>query len=126
MLPPIGVIDRAAIGLFLGDLRALTPLVLVIGIVIAICCAMVFCGRRAVRPELIGAGLGGLALLGVIVFTALIRPQLDQARTLKFIAPDIAAIVDGAPIYALTAQYELSFYLGRKIPKVQKRVALPP
>lgn len=121
MLPGMGAVDRAAVELFLGYLHLLSPLFVCIAIVIAVCVVMIFLGVRRNCPQLTGTGLGGLSLLGVIVFTALIRPQLDHARTLKFAAADIRGMVDGATVYGLGDEYELSFYLGREVPHAMRK-----
>jgi 4-amino-4-deoxy-L-arabinose transferase-like glycosyltransferase len=121
MLARMGAADRAALELFVGYLRFRDLLFACISIVIAVAVMMIFVGVRTERAEATGAGLGGLSLLGVLVFTALVRPQLDRERTLKFAAADIRETVDGAAVYGLGDEYELSFYLGREVPHAMHR-----
>jgi 4-amino-4-deoxy-L-arabinose transferase-like glycosyltransferase len=121
LLTRMGAADRAALGLFLGYLRFPNLLLVCIAIVIAVAVMMIFVGVRTKRPEVTGAGLGGLSLLGVLVFTALVRPQLARERTLKFAAADIRETVDGAAVCGLGDEYELSFYLGREVPHAMRK-----
>ena len=121
MLLRMGAVDRAAVEMFLSYVRLLSPLFVGVAIVIAVGVAMIFLGIRRKCPQLAGAGLGGLSLLGVVVFTALLRPQLDRTRTLKFAAADIGKIADRGTVYGLGDEYELSFYLGREVPHAMRK-----
>ncbi len=118
---PIASVDLAAMDLLLGHFRELDLPAIFAVAVSAFGVALIFIGVARKRAHLSGAGLGALSLLGVLLFTAVIRPELDRRRTLKLVAADIGRIADGAGVYGLREEYELSFYLGRAVPRLVKQ-----
>ena len=70
------------------------------------------------RAESVGVALGFVSLVGVLLFTAVVRPQVAEMRTIKSAAAATARIVGNAPVYVHGPNYELSFYLGRNIPSL--------
>ncbi len=67
----------------------------------------------------VGAGLGFVSLVGVLLFTAIVRPKVADMRTVTYAAAATAKIVGNAPVYVINGpNYELSFYLGRGVPSL--------
>jgi hypothetical protein len=85
---------------------------------VAGCTALIVSGMRRKRPAQTAAGLGSLSLLGVLMFTASLRPEMSRERTLKYAAADISRIAPDAPVYVINENQELSFYLGREAPQI--------
>ncbi len=82
------------------------------------CGALIVSGVRRNYPTRTAAGLGLLSLVGVLTFTAVLRPDLVRERTLKYAAADISRVALNAPIYVIKENQELSFYLGRRAPQI--------
>ncbi len=95
---------------------ALSLAVVAVGLAVVRLTILDVIGMRRKRPAETAAGLGCLSLLGVLIFTASLRPEMARERTLKYAAADIARIAPDAPIYVINENEELAFYLGREAP----------
>ena len=62
--------------------------------------------------------MGFLSLVGVLMFTASLRPEMSRERTLKYAAAYINRMAPAAPIYVIGENQELSFYLHRRAPQM--------
>jgi len=119
LLDEINSIDRAQAELFVKYyVGALSLILVAVALAVIGCTALIVSGVRRKRPTRTAAGLGSLSLLGVLMFTASLRPEMARERTLKYAAADIARIAPGAPIYVINENEELSFYLGREAPLI--------
>jgi len=119
LLAKINPIDRAQAELLVNYyIGALSLILIVVAFALIGCAALIFSGVRYRHPARIAAGLGALSLLGVLIFTAVLRPEMSRERTLKYAATDINRVVAGAPIYVINENQELSFYLGRQAPQI--------
>ncbi len=125
LLADINPIDRAQAELFVKYyVGALSLILIAVGLAVAGCGGLIAFGVRRQRPVLAAAGLGALSLLGVLMFTASLRPEMSRERTLKFAAADINRITQGttqATVYVVNENQELAFYLGRKAPQIIAR-----
>ena len=75
-------------------------------------------------PELTGTGLGIVGITGVLLFTAAIRPMINQERTLKYAAAGALAIAGDSPLYVVgRPNYELAFYAKHAVPPLSVREA---
>ena len=100
---------------------ALGPPFVAIAFAVVGCAALIVSGVWRKYPVRTAAGLSSLSLLGVLMFTAVLRPEMSRERTLKYLAADInqiARIAPEAPVYVITENEELSFYLGREAPQI--------
>jgi hypothetical protein len=111
-------IDRAYAHMLNDYVCALGPLRLGQLFVVVGCAALILSGVRYNYPTCTAAGLGSLSLLGVLTFTAVLRPEMARERTLKYAAADISRVARNAPIYVINENQELSFYLGRRAPQI--------
>ena len=119
LLDEISPIDRAQADLLVKYYIGAMSLALVAVALAVIGCAVLdVSGVRRKHPAQTAAGLGCLSLLGVLIFTASLRPEMSRERTLKYAAADIARIAPDAPIYVINENEELSFYLGREAPLI--------
>jgi hypothetical protein len=119
LLDAINPIDRAQTDLLIKYyIGALSLAVIAVGLVVVGCAVLDVTGVRRKHPAETAAGLGCLSLLGVVLFTASIRPEMARERTLKYAAADINRIEPKAPIYVVNENEELSFYLGREAPQL--------
>ncbi len=81
--------------------------------------------RRITMGMGLAIALTGLA--GTLLWTAVLRPEIADMRSLKSFAPQIAAQANGAPVCVPTdLNYELSFYYGAAIPSVASGRCPPP
>lgn len=115
----LGLLSPASLQarLFVSHARNFSPAFagVLFAALLAVCALWV--GRRLRLPTIRGAGLGVLSLAGVLLFTASIRPEADNQRTLKHAARAVMRIVDDKPLYIVRGRhYELSYWCGRKIP----------
>jgi hypothetical protein len=94
--------------------RSLGPFYVAEAFVVIGCAVLIVSGVRRNYSNRTAAGLGSLSLLGVLTFTAVLRPDMARARTLKYAAADISRVARNAPIYVINENHELSFYLGRR------------
>lgn len=88
------------------------------GLAVAGCAALIISGVLRKHPVRTAAGIGTLSLLGVLIYTAVMRPEMSRERTLKYAAADIARVADDAPVYVIRENEELAFYLRRKAPQI--------
>ena len=117
LLDEINPIDRAQAELFIKYyVGALSLMLVAVAFAVIGCTMLIVSGSRRKRPVRTAAGLGSLSLLGVLIFTASLRPETARERTLKYAAADIRRIAPDAPIYVINENQELSFYLGREAP----------
>ena len=118
-LTRINPVDRAQAELFVTYyVRALSPFFVATAFAVVGCAALIVSGVRRNHPGRTAAGLSSLSLVGVLTFTAVLRPEMSRERTLKDAAADISRIALDAPIYVFNENEELSFYLGRKAPQI--------
>jgi 4-amino-4-deoxy-L-arabinose transferase-like glycosyltransferase len=119
LLDEINPLDRAQTDLLVKYyIGALSLAVVAVGLVVIGCAVLDVIGVRRKHPTETAAGLGCLSLLGVLLFTASIRPEMARERTLKYAAADINRIEPNAPVYVINENEELSFYLGREAPQI--------
>ncbi len=124
LLDKINPLDRAQAELLVKYyIGALSVILISIAFAVIGCALLVASGVRRARPAQTASGLGCLSLLGVLMFTASIRPEMSRERTLKYAGADIkriAQIAPGtpAPVYVINENEELSFYLGRDAPQI--------
>ena len=119
LLDEINPLDRAQTDLLVKYyIGALSLAVVAVGLVVIGCAVLDVIGVRRKHPAETAAGLGCLSLLGVLLFTASIRPEMARERTLKYAAADINRIEPNAPVYVINENEELSFYLGREAPQI--------
>lgn len=85
---------------------------------IAGCAAFIIAGVLRKYPLLTAVGFGSLALVGVLMVTARLRPETSRERTLKYVAADINRIAPDSPIYVIRQNEELSYYLEREAPVI--------
>jgi hypothetical protein len=117
LMDEINPIDRAQADLLVKYYIGAMSLALVaVGGAVIGCAVLDVIGMRRKRPAETAAGLGCLSLLGVLIFTASLRPEMARERTLKYAAADIERIAPDAPIYVINENEELAFYLGRVAP----------
>lgn len=117
LIDEINPIDRRQADLLVKYyIGALSLAVVAVGLAVIGCAILDVIGIRRKHPAETAAGLGCLSLLGVLMFTASIRPEMSRERTLKYAAADIARIAPDAPIYVINENEELAFYLGREAP----------
>ncbi len=125
LLDAINPLDRAQADLFVKFyIGALSLILVVVAMAVAGCAELVVHGEWRGRPAQTAAGLGALSLLGVLMITASVRPEMARERTLKYAAADInrmaqmARMAPEAKIYVIHENEELSFYLGREAPVI--------
>ena len=63
--------------------------------------ALVISGVLRKHPLRTAVGIGSISLIGVLMFTAVLRPEISRQRTLKYVAQDIDRIASDAPIYVV-------------------------
>jgi 4-amino-4-deoxy-L-arabinose transferase-like glycosyltransferase len=120
LIDEINPIDRAQADLLVKYyIGALSLALVAVGLAVIGCAILDVMGMRRKHPAEIAAGLGCLSLLGVLIFTASIRPEMARERTLKYAAADIARIAPDAPVYVINENEELAFYLGREAPLIR-------
>ncbi len=119
LVDEINPIDRAQADLLVKYyLGALSLAVVAVGLAVIGCAVLDVIGVRRKHPAQTAAGLGCLSLLGVLIFTASLRPEMARERTLKYAAADIERIAPNAPIYVINENEELAFYLHREAPLI--------
>jgi 4-amino-4-deoxy-L-arabinose transferase-like glycosyltransferase len=119
LLDQISATARAQADLFVKYyIRALSFALVVLALTVFGCFELIVNGIRRKHPAQTAAGVGLISLLGVLIFTASLRPELARERTLKYVATDIARIRPNVPIYVVHQNDELSFYLGREAPMI--------
>jgi hypothetical protein len=117
LLDEINPIDRAQAQLFVKYyIGALSLILVAVALGVIECAALIISGLRRGRPVRTAIGCGALSLLGVLIFTASIRPEMARERTIKYAAAEVDRVSRGAPVYVVTANQELSFYLRREAP----------
>ncbi len=119
LIEEINPIDRAQADLLVKYyIGALSLVVVAVGFAVIGCAVLDVIGVRRKHPAETAAGLGTLSLLGVLMFTASIRPEMARERTLKYAAADIVrmdqTLANDAQVYVINENQELSFYLGRE------------
>jgi Dolichyl-phosphate-mannose-protein mannosyltransferase len=114
----INPIDLAAVGVCLGYARTLNIGFVAAAIAILSGAGLISYGVLRREPPKTAIGLAAISIVGVLTFTAVIRPELSRMRTLKFAAADISRIAGTKPIYAVNEESELSFYLGHAVPQI--------
>jgi hypothetical protein len=126
-LAKINPIDRAQAELLLRYyLGALSLMLIAAAFAFIGCALLIFSGVQRKLPARTALGLGSLSLLGVLMFTAMLRPETSRERTLKYAAADISRIAAEAPVYVVNENQELAFYLGREAPQIVARNAIQP
>jgi hypothetical protein len=119
LLAKINPIDRAQAELLVKYyFGALSLMLMVAAFAVIGCAVLIFSGVRRKLPARTALGLGSLSLLGVLMFTAVLRPETSRERTLKYAAADISRIAVDAPVYVVNENQELAFYLGREAPQI--------
>jgi 4-amino-4-deoxy-L-arabinose transferase-like glycosyltransferase len=119
--------DADLLALFLGGLREFCPsfVMLESAIGAGVLAAFVALWRR--RPLWAGAAVGVLSLVGSVFFNAVLRPELARHRSVKSFAREIAARIDGAPLYVVhDDNFELAFYYGYGVPPLVGKHRAPP
>lgn len=114
----INPIDLAAVGVCLGYARTLNLGFVAAAVAIVSGAGLISYGVLRKEPAKTAIGLAAISIVGVVTFTAVIRPELCRMRTLKFAAADINKIVGSKPIYAVNEESELSFYLGHAVSQI--------
>jgi hypothetical protein len=115
----INPIDRTQAELFVRyDLGAISLIFIATAFAVVGCAILIVSGTRRKHPARTAGGLGSLSLLGVLMFTAVLRPEMSRERTLKNAATDINRIAPDATVYVVNQNEELSFYLGRVAPLI--------
>jgi len=118
-LPRMNPVDRAQAALFISYyVRALSPFFIGTAFAVVGSSALIVSGVWLNHPDRTAVGLGSLSLLGVLTFTAVVRPEMSRERTLKYVAAATNRIAPNAPIYVINQNEELSFYLRRKAPQM--------
>jgi hypothetical protein len=119
LVEEINPIDRAQADLLVKYyIGAISLAVFAIGSVVIGCAVLDVVGVRRKHPAETAAGLGCLSLLGVLIFTSSLRPEMARERTLKYAAADIERIAPDAPIYVINENEELAFYLHHEAPLI--------
>ena len=119
LLAGLNPVDRAQAELFVKYyVGALSIMFVTLSFALASCCALIFSGLKRGHPLRIGVGIGFLSLVGVLMFTAILRPETSRDRTLKYAAADINRMAPNEPIYVIGENQELSFYLHRRAPQM--------
>jgi hypothetical protein len=119
LLAKINPIDRAQAELLVRSyLGALSLMLMTAAFAVIGSTLLIFSGVRRKLPARTALGLGSLSLLGVLMFTAMLRPETSRERTLKYAAADISRIAADAPVYVVNENQELAFYLGREAPQI--------
>jgi 4-amino-4-deoxy-L-arabinose transferase-like glycosyltransferase len=115
LVTKINPLDRGEAELFIKYYVAAWSFMFVAAALVAVACAaLVIQGVLRKRSMRTAVGLGLLSLVGVLMFTAVLRPEIARDRTLKDVAADIDRIAPNAPVYVTNVNEELSFYLGRE------------
>ena len=115
----INPVDRAQADLLVKYYIGAMSLALVaVGSAVIGCAALDVIGVRRKHPAQTAAGLGFLSLLGVVLITGSVQPEMARERTLKYAAADIERIAPDAPIYVIHENEELAFYLHREAPVI--------
>src|SRR5258708_31415558 len=118
LLAKINPIDRAQAELLAKYyFGALSLMLIAAALAIIGCAVLIFSGVRRKHPVRTAVGFGALSLLGVVMFTAGLRPETSRERTLKYAAADINRIAASAPIYVINENHELAVYLVREAPQ---------
>ncbi len=119
LITKINPLDRAEAELFIKYYVATWSFMFVAAaLVVVACVTLVIQGVLRKRSMRTAVGLGLLSLFGVLMFTAVLRPEIAGDRTLKEVAADIERIAPNTPVYVINVNEELSFYLGREAPLI--------
>ena len=92
----------------------LSSMFVAVALPIAGCAGLIISGALGKHPQRTSVGIASLALVGVLMVTAVMRPDISRQRTLKYIAADINRIAPDGPIYVIRENEELSYYLERE------------
>ena len=114
---PLAPADLFMVNLLALSARSLCwPYIVVLGATLVATVEVLWATERR-RAEGVGAGLGFVSMVGVLLFTAVVRPQMAEMRSAKSAAAATASLVGAAPVYVTHGpNYELSFYLERGVP----------
>jgi 4-amino-4-deoxy-L-arabinose transferase-like glycosyltransferase len=115
--------DAAYLSIFLERFRQMDSRLLVCLGFVALGAAAVLVALHRREPLASGGAIAILGLAGVALFVGTLRPELARARTLKEFAERAHRRIGEAPLYVPgAANYELSFYYGRALPPLSKKM----
>jgi 4-amino-4-deoxy-L-arabinose transferase-like glycosyltransferase len=119
--------DADLLALFLSGLREFRPSFAAFAIAVGLGALAVFIALWRRQALWAGAAVGALSLAGSVFFNAALRPELARHRSVKSFAREIAARIDGAPLYVVhDDNFELAFYYGHGVPPLIGKHRAPP